>query len=196
MKPIYERQYIHHRIFQRENLQEFLGSTGILLRRRRISTEYILDVGLCIQKQCVLDTLQQVNQVGRFIWRCAVICRWKYHRSCPNTLWHCDKHHKLIKYGIVIHGFIGGNCCTVCHFVSLAAKHWSLIPNSRSLHFMQTQTILQVQFLNYSYRLWRHVVLHLEFREIVEGKMFSFLHIWLWNMVWTVGHSHREGRWS
>ncbi|KAI6006192.1 hypothetical protein F5J12DRAFT_721182, partial [Pisolithus orientalis] len=37
----------------------------------------------------------------------------KYHVKWPNALWHMDGHHKLIQWGIVIHGFIDGFCC--CH---------------------------------------------------------------------------------
>ena len=79
-------------------------------------------VGLRIQKQRVLDTLQRVDRVGAFIRRHAVIRRRKYHSSRPNALWHCDGHHGLIKYGFVIHGFIDGNCRTVCCSVSLMAE--------------------------------------------------------------------------
>lgn len=138
---------------------------------------HLRSVGLRVQKQRVLDTLQRVDRVGRFIRRRAVIRRRKYHSSRPNALWHCDGHHKLIKYGIVIHGFIDGNCRTVRCLVSLATKHKSLIPNSRLLHFVRIQTTLRVRSSSYFYRLWRHTVLRPEFGEIVVGKTSSFLHI-------------------
>ncbi|KAG2157731.1 uncharacterized protein EDB93DRAFT_1078407, partial [Suillus bovinus] len=32
----------------------------------------------------------------------------KYHIRWPNALWHLDGHHKVIQWGIVIHGFIDG----------------------------------------------------------------------------------------
>jgi hypothetical protein len=79
---------------------------------------HLRSVGLRVQKQCVLDALQRVDRVGRLIRRHAIIRRRKYSSSCPNALWHCDGHHKLIKYGFVIHGFIDGNCRTVCCSVS------------------------------------------------------------------------------
>ncbi|KAF9035454.1 hypothetical protein BJ165DRAFT_1304071, partial [Panaeolus papilionaceus] len=34
--------------------------------------------------------------------------RGQYHVSRPHALWHIDGHHKLIKWGIVIHGVIDG----------------------------------------------------------------------------------------
>ena len=83
---------------------------------------FLRSAGLRVQKQRVLDALQRVDRVGRFIRKCAVIRRRKYSSSRPNALWHCDGHHKLIKYGFVIHGFIDGNCRTVCCLVSLKFK--------------------------------------------------------------------------
>jgi hypothetical protein len=74
---------------------------------------HLRSVGIRVQKQRVLDSLERVDRVGRFIRRRAVIRRRKYFSSRPNALWHCDGHHKLIKYGFVIHGFIDGNCRTV-----------------------------------------------------------------------------------
>ena len=75
---------------------------------------HLRSVGICVQKQRVLDSLERVDRVGRFIRRRTVIRRRKYFSSQLNALWHCDGHHKLIKYGFVIHGFIDGNCRTVC----------------------------------------------------------------------------------
>jgi len=74
---------------------------------------HLRSTGIRIQKQRVLDSLRRVDRIGRFIRRRAAIRRRKYFSSRPNALWHCDGHHKLIKYGFVIHGFIDGNCRTV-----------------------------------------------------------------------------------
>ena len=88
---------------------------------------HLRSLGLRIQRQRVLDTLERVDRVGRLIRRRGVIRRRKYSSSRPNALWHCDGHHKLIKYGFVIHGFIDGNCRTVRHSVSLMTKPQSLV---------------------------------------------------------------------
>ena len=74
---------------------------------------HLRSIGIRVQKQCVLDSLKRVDHVGRFLRRHSIIRRRKYLTSRPNALWHCDGHHKLIKYGFVIHGFIDGNCRTV-----------------------------------------------------------------------------------
>ncbi|KAI6139947.1 hypothetical protein BKA82DRAFT_3988122, partial [Pisolithus tinctorius] len=51
--------------------------------------------------------------LGQALWDRCTKTRCKYHIKQPNALWHIDSHHKLIQWGIVIHGFIDGFCCTV-----------------------------------------------------------------------------------
>jgi hypothetical protein len=74
---------------------------------------HLRSLGIRVQKRRVSDALRRVDRIGRLIRKRAVIRRRKYFSSRPNALWHCDGHHKLIKYGFVIHGFIDGNCRTV-----------------------------------------------------------------------------------
>ncbi|KAF8231973.1 hypothetical protein L208DRAFT_1053810, partial [Tricholoma matsutake] len=69
--------------------------------------------GVRVQKCCVLQSIHRVDGLGHTIQQQAAIRRWKYTSSCPNALWHCDSHHKLILWGIVIHGFVDGYCQTV-----------------------------------------------------------------------------------
>jgi len=40
--------------------------------------------------------------------------RTGYHVPRPNHLWHIDGHHKMIAWGIVIHGVADGYSCKVC----------------------------------------------------------------------------------
>ena len=138
---------------------------------------HLRSVRIRVQKRRVLGSLKRVDRIGRFIrWR-TVIRRRKYFSSRPNALWHCDGHHKLIKYGFVIHRFIDGNCCTVRLMFYL-----HLCLSSQSIHyprlrpFVQTQTITQVQFLSCSCLLLIYMATHPVFVEIVEEKMFSFPH--------------------
>ena len=79
---------------------------------------HLCSLGIRVQKQHVLGALQRIDSVGRLIRKRLVIRRWKYFSPRPNALWHCDGHHKLIKYGFVIHGFIDGNCRTVCYAIT------------------------------------------------------------------------------
>ena len=85
---------------------------------------HLRSLGIRVQKQRVSNTLKRVDCVGRLIRKRVVIRRRKYFSSRPNALWHCDGHHKLIKYGFVIHGFIDGNCRTVRCKINTFALHF------------------------------------------------------------------------
>ena len=138
---------------------------------------YLRSVGIRVQKRRVLGSLKRVDRIGRFIRRHTIIRRRKYFSSRPNALWHCDGHHKLIKYGFVIHGFIDGNCRTVCRIPCLCSclgSHSVRCP--RLQPFVQTQTIMQAQFWSSSFLPSIRTVTHPVFVEIAEGKMSSSLH--------------------
>lgn len=69
--------------------------------------------GLKVQKQRVRLSLRRVDGLGQILRNHATIDRRKYSVPRSNYLWHLDGHHKLIKWGIVIHGCIDGHCHTV-----------------------------------------------------------------------------------
>jgi len=69
--------------------------------------------GIRVQYCRVTQSIHRVDCLGQVLRDCHVKTRRKYHVKRPNTLWHMDGHHKLIRWGIVIHGFIDGFCCTV-----------------------------------------------------------------------------------
>ena len=65
---------------------------------------------LRIQRHRVIDSMNRIDQLGQGLrqhigkkkeQRC-------YHVARPNALWHIDGHHKLIAWGIVIHGVADG----------------------------------------------------------------------------------------
>jgi hypothetical protein len=70
--------------------------------------------GLRVQKERVRESLRRVDGLGQELRRRNTIQRKIYKVPRPNALWHLDGHHKLIWWGIVIHGFIDGYCRTVC----------------------------------------------------------------------------------
>jgi hypothetical protein len=57
--------------------------------------------------------MHRVDGLGRALRERKIIQRKKYAIKRPNALWHLDGHHKLIRWGIVIHGFVDGYCRTV-----------------------------------------------------------------------------------
>ncbi|KAJ3569874.1 hypothetical protein NP233_g4769 [Leucocoprinus birnbaumii] len=67
--------------------------------------------GLRVQRHRVAQSLLRVDQIGVHLRKRrqqAKIPRTKYSVSRPNALWHIDGHHKLIRWGFVIHGIIDG----------------------------------------------------------------------------------------
>jgi hypothetical protein len=69
--------------------------------------------GLRVQKERVRQSLRRVDGLGQELRRRKTIQRRKYKVPRPNFLWHLDGHHKLIWWGIVIHGLIDGFCRSV-----------------------------------------------------------------------------------
>jgi len=68
---------------------------------------------LRIQKQRLRDSVHRVDPVSNTIRSRQTTRRRRYKVSRPNALWHLDGHHKLIRWGIVIHGLVDGYCRTV-----------------------------------------------------------------------------------
>ncbi|KAJ7043417.1 hypothetical protein C8F04DRAFT_895421, partial [Mycena alexandri] len=63
---------------------------------------------LRVQKRCVYSAVHRVDGLGRVLRQHKVIKRKPYAVSRPHALWHIDGHHKLILWGIVIHGSTDG----------------------------------------------------------------------------------------
>lgn len=74
---------------------------------------FIRQFGLRIQRHKIIKSLARVDALGNEVRRYTVIKRRCYKVARPNSLWHMDGHHKLIRWGIVIHGIIDGFCRTV-----------------------------------------------------------------------------------
>lgn len=88
--------------------------------------------GLRIQNRRVRASMKRVDQLGKTLRSQRSIRRRTYHVKRPNSLWHLDGHHKLIRWGIVIHGFIDGYSRLVSlvqyfldHTSAMVADNWS-----------------------------------------------------------------------
>ena len=69
---------------------------------------FLLEQGIHVPRQKVRDSMLRVDPdgvMGRFK---NAIKRRSYHVPGPNSVWHIDGYHKLIKWGIVIHGAVDG----------------------------------------------------------------------------------------
>lgn len=64
--------------------------------------------GFRIQRSRIRDSVKRVNPIAPVLRQTLTIQRREYEVPRPNALWHLDGHHKLIKYGIVIHGVVDG----------------------------------------------------------------------------------------
>ncbi len=80
-------------------------NSGIRYLRGRLRSQ-----GLCIQRWRLRESITRVDRLGQTLRRRtrAKKPHKQYHVSRPNALWHIDGHHKLIHWGIVIHGVIDG----------------------------------------------------------------------------------------
>jgi hypothetical protein len=66
--------------------------------------------GLRIQHHHLEQSITRVDQLGQTL-RCCTNAKkqqTQYHISCLNALWHINGHHKLIHWGIIIHGVVDG----------------------------------------------------------------------------------------
>lgn len=66
-----------------------------------------------VQRSRVLESLRRIDALGHAIRNHATIDRQKYVVPSSNCLWHMDGHHKLIKWGVVLHGIADGFCRSV-----------------------------------------------------------------------------------
>jgi hypothetical protein len=95
----------------------------------RYALGFLRSHGIRIQQQRVIQSLRRVDPIGRILRARRTVHRRKYRVARPNSLWHCDGHHKLIAWGFVIHGFIDGYCRTVN--ISLFHFYLKLMPVGR-----------------------------------------------------------------
>lgn len=64
--------------------------------------------GYKIQRSRIIGSLKRVDPLGQQLRKNTAIKRRKYQVARPNALWHMDGHHKLIRWGIVLHGIVDG----------------------------------------------------------------------------------------
>ena len=69
---------------------------------------YLRGIGLRIKRSSVRESLFRVDPRGVQTRFRQALHRRCYHVCMPNSLWHIDGHHKLIRWRIVVHGGIDG----------------------------------------------------------------------------------------
>ena len=80
---------------------EFLERHG-RLAEQVYTSGYLQSLGLRIQRQRVRESLVRVDPDNRVL-RCGVlVSRRVYYAPWPNSVWHVDGHHSLIRWGMVV----------------------------------------------------------------------------------------------
>jgi hypothetical protein len=69
---------------------------------------HLLKEGLKVQRARLRASIHRIDPHGVKERRSVAIRRRQYHVDSPNTVWHIDGHHKLIKWRLVTHGGIDG----------------------------------------------------------------------------------------
>ena len=69
---------------------------------------FLKSVGLRIQRRRIRERLAKLDPQNTALRWGAVVERRKYQVPWPNSLWHLDGHHSLIRWKLVIHGCIDG----------------------------------------------------------------------------------------
>lgn len=69
---------------------------------------FLRSCGIKIQRSRVRDSLMRVDPFGVQNRFRHVLRRRQYSVAMPNSLWHLDGHHKLIRWHIIVHGGIDG----------------------------------------------------------------------------------------
>ncbi|XP_064637537.1 uncharacterized protein LOC135493847 [Lineus longissimus] len=68
----------------------------------------LVSENIYVSRQRVRDSMLRVNPTSVALRWCHSIRRRSYRVAGPNSLWHIDGNHKLIRWGFVIHGGIDG----------------------------------------------------------------------------------------
>ena len=91
-------------------LDELVGSVILLHPQcgERSVTGYLRSQGHRIQRERIRQCIRRIDPFGVELRARGVLHRRRYHVEAPNSLWHLDGYHKLIRWNIVIHGAIDG----------------------------------------------------------------------------------------
>ena len=69
---------------------------------------HIRSLGYLVQRDRVRAAINRVDPANTALRWAAVITHRVYSVPWPNSLWHIDGHHSLIRWGFVVHGCIDG----------------------------------------------------------------------------------------
>jgi len=71
-------------------------------------TGCLVSLGIHLQRRIIRESIHIVDHNGVQERAFTTIRRRRYHADSPNSVWHLDGNHKLIRYKFVIHGAVDG----------------------------------------------------------------------------------------
>ena len=81
----------------------------------RLLIGHLRSLGIILPRSRIRASIHRVDPINTAIRRSIAIRRHVYCVSGPNSLWHIDGHHKLIKYRFVTHGGIDSFSRTIVY---------------------------------------------------------------------------------
>lgn len=69
---------------------------------------HLVGLGIRVPRSQLRASIHRVDHENTQIRRSHTIRRRQYSVECPNSIWHIDGHHKLIRWRFVVHGAIDG----------------------------------------------------------------------------------------
>ena len=79
----------------------------------RMMMGHLARLGIIVPRVRIRSSIHRVDPINTAIRRSVTVRRRVYHVEGPNSLWHIDGNHKLIRWRFVIHGGIDGYSRTV-----------------------------------------------------------------------------------
>ena len=67
---------------------------------------YLKSIGLRVQRRRVRERLTRVDPANTALRWGIMVNRRQYSIPSPNSLWHLNEHHLLIRWGLLMHGCI------------------------------------------------------------------------------------------
>ena len=71
-------------------------------------TGCLVSLGIHLQRKRIRESIHIVDHNGVQERAFTTIRRRRYHADLPNSVWHLDGNHKIIRYKFVIHGAVDG----------------------------------------------------------------------------------------
>lgn len=78
---------------------------------------HLLRLGIVIPRARMRASIHRVDPINTALRRSFAVRRRRYHASGPNSVWHVDGNHKLIRWKMILHGGIDGYSRTIVYLV-------------------------------------------------------------------------------